>query len=218
MKKILIIFVIVSLLASVKYYFFDLKSWINIEKITTQSDIDNDWINDIDDILAWARAEVKNKTIYKSAYYSWGYPPENEWVCSDVIWRAFMEIWLNLKDLVDKDIKNNLSKYSRVEWNPDPNIDFRRVPNLEVFFSRFANNLITEIIPGDVENLKEWQAWDIVSFWQPNQHIAIISDKRDENWVPYLIHNYTNFPKEDVWVFYADKKDFPITWHFRWKY
>ena len=86
---------------------------------------------------------------------------------------------------------------------------------MEVFFSKFTNNLTKEIIPGDIENLKEWQAWDIVTFWQPNQHIAIVSDKRDKNWVPYLIHNYTDFPKEDVWVFYSDKKEFPITGHFR---
>ena len=118
MKKILIIFVIVSLLASLKYYFFDIKSWIYIEKVTTQSDIDTDWINDIDDILAWARAEIKNKTIYKSAYYSWWYPPENEWVCSDVIRRALKNAWIDLKTLIDNDIKNNISNYKRFEWKP----------------------------------------------------------------------------------------------------
>ena len=108
----------------------DEKNEKKFPKITTISDIDNDWINDIDDLLAGARNEIKNKTTYKSKYYSGGYPPKNEWVCTDVIWRAFKNIWFNLKEKLDKDIKNHLSDYKQIKGKPDSNIDFRRVPNL----------------------------------------------------------------------------------------
>jgi uncharacterized protein YijF (DUF1287 family) len=35
---------------------------------------------------------------------------KNEWVCTDVIWRALENAWIKLKKLMDEDIKNNKSK------------------------------------------------------------------------------------------------------------
>lgn len=218
MKKIIIILFILVFLSSFKYYFYDSNIWLKIEKIDIISDIDNDWIDDIEDILDWARKEVKNKTNYKSAYYSWGYPPENEWVCTDVVWRALQNAWIDLKTLVDKDIKKNISDYPRIEWNPDPNIDFRRVPNLKSYLDKYAVSLTKEIIPWNIENLKEWQAWDIVIFWKPKDHIAIVSDKRNIDWVPYIIHNSAPVPKENDWLIYWHENVSPIIGHYRWKY
>jgi len=59
---------------------------------------------------------------------------------------------------------------------PDPNIDFRRVPNLVVLFKKKAAVLTTDLEPGNVENLKEWQGGDIVVFAAPHEHIGIVSD------------------------------------------
>lgn len=73
----------------------------------------------------------------------------------------------------NEDIKNNLDKYPRVAGKPDPNIDFRRVPNLKVYFERNQINLTT-----DLNNIKEWQAGDIVVFG--TRHIGMISDKRNK--------------------------------------
>lgn len=162
---------------------------ITIERITSSSDKDQDGLNDTDDILEGARKDVENKTAYKDGYYEGGYPPENEGVCTDVIWRAFKNAGYMLKDMIDEDIRNNLDLYPRVEGKPDPNIDFRRIKNLRVFFDRYATSLTTEIIPGDAENLKEWQAGDIVIFDDPAEHIGIISDKRNKDGVPLMIHN-----------------------------
>ena len=41
------------------------------------------------DIVNSARKEAQQKTIYKDEYYTGGYPPEGEGVCTDVIWRGF---------------------------------------------------------------------------------------------------------------------------------
>ena len=200
------------------YYQIELSSYLKVEKIIVTTDIDKDWINDIDDILDWARNEVKNKTHYKSAYYSWGYPPKNEWVCTDVVWRALQNAWIDLKFLIDNDIKNNKTKYKRINWKPDPNIDFRRVPNLDTFLKRNAISLTIKITPWDVENLKKWQWWDIVIFDKPKSHTAIISDKRNKQWVPYMIHNSAPIPREDDRLIYWDKNVSKIIGHYRWKY
>jgi len=216
--KTLITILIIIILSLIIYIKITLFSKIEVPSITTISDIDKDWINDIDDILQGARYEIKNKTNYKSAYYSWGYPPKNEWVCTDVIWRALQNAWINLKKLMDEDISINTNKYSRVNWKPDPNIDFRRVSNLDTFLKRNAISLTLKIIPRDIENLKNWQAWDIVTFDKPKNHTAIISDKRNKDWVPYIIHNSSPIPREDDWLIYWDKDISKIIGHYRWKY
>lgn len=59
-----------------------------IETIKSNTDFDNDGIDDYTDILQGARIEAENKPNYRSAYYSGGYPPDDEGVCTDVIWRA----------------------------------------------------------------------------------------------------------------------------------
>ena len=97
----------------------------------------------------------------------------------------------NLKELMGADIKANQAAYPRVVQGggkPDPNIDFRRMPNLDVFFKRYGTTLAAEIIPANRENLKLWQAGDIIIFYDPD-HIAIVSDRRNFQGVPLLIHN-----------------------------
>lgn len=162
---------------------------VRITQITCPIDKDGDGVDDLRDIVAGAKEEVKRKPKYHSAYYQGGDPPATEGVCTDVVWRAFRDAGYNLKELADKDIRENLSQYPRVAGTPDPNIDFRRVPNLLVFFRRNGLELTKEIRPGDVDNLYLWQAGDIVTFDYPNEHIAIISDKRRPDGVPYLLHN-----------------------------
>lgn len=97
LKKIFIIIVIVfmlfvlvttTLLIYHKYKKVYYANDFNIETLKSQTDYDNDGIDDYTDILQGAKIEAKNKPKYKSAYYAGGYPPENEGVCTDVIWRA----------------------------------------------------------------------------------------------------------------------------------
>ena len=180
-----------------------------IDVILSSTDFDNDGIDDYTDILEGAKIEAQNRPKYKSAYYAGGYPPDDEGVCTDVIWRALKNAGYSLKDMVDEDIKSNISSYPRVNGKPDTNIDFRRVPNLKVYFERNQIVLTT-----DLNDIKEWQPGDIVVFG--SSHIGIISDKRNKRGVPYLIHN-TGQPlrEEDVLEFY--NKHTPITGHYRMK-
>ena len=180
-----------------------------IETVVSKTDYDNDGINDYTDILQGAKIEAKNKPTYKSAYYSGGYPPDNEGVCTDVIWRAFKNAGYTLKGMVDKDIKENVDKYPRVAGKPDPNIDFRRVPNLKVYFER--NHIV---LTTDLSQIEQWQPGDIVVFG--STHIVIISDKRNEKGIPYLIHNGGQPIREEDFLETYDKYE-PFSGHYRLK-
>lgn len=177
-----------------------------IEVVKSEKDNNNNGVDDYIDIVLGARKDAENKPQYKSAYYSGGYPPENEGVCTDVIWRAFLNAGYFFKDMVDNDIKENLEEYTRIT-TPDPNIDFRRVPNLQVFFKRNAISLTT-----DPYDISKWQAGDIVIFG--NSHIAIVSDKRNKDGITYIIHNAGQQNREEdallLWNIWE-----PITGHYR---
>lgn len=180
-----------------------------IETIISKTDYDKDGIDDYTDILQGAKKEAKKRPKYKSAYYAGGYPPDEEGVCTDVIWRALKNAGYSLKDMVDEDIKNNVEEYPRVEAKPDPNIDFRRVPNLKVYFER--NQLV---LTTDLDKIEEWQPGDIVIFG--SKHIGIISDKRNKKGIPYLIHNAGQpFREEDILETYNKYES--ITGHYRMK-
>ena len=233
MKKVITILVIVAVLLStavfliskfspeVEYYLDlginNIKNFKGIKVLEEYSKIDknNNGTADCLDIVNAARKEAENETAYKDAYYRGGYPPDNEGVCTDVIWRGFKGMEVDFKPLVDKDIKENMADYPRVSGKPDVNIDFRRVKNLDIFFKRNALNLTTDLKPFDVENLKQWQPGDIVIIMKPYEHIAIISDKRSKNGVPYVIHNTSPHAVENESLAYWAPY---IHGHYRWKY
>lgn len=147
-----------------------------------QNDQNQNGIDDFYDILAGAKQEVLRHPQYRSEYYEGGYPPDEEGVCTDVIWRSLQNAGYDLKALMDADIAACVECYPRTDGHPDPNIDFRRVPNIHVFLARHTRSCTTDITAVD-----EWQAGDIVVF--SDSHIAIVSDIRNHHGIPFLIHN-----------------------------
>lgn len=218
LKKIIIVIIIMVIIVAIVIgsmflYHIHKKSYtandFGIERLISKTDYDNDGIDDYTDIMQGARIDAENMPKYTSAYYEGGYPPENEGVCTDLVWRALKNAGYMLKDMVDEDIKNNVSAYPRTEGKPDPNIDFRRVPNLQVYFERNQISLTT-----DLNKIEEWQPGDIVIF--DNSHIGIISDKRNKKGIPYLIHN-TGQPKREEDTLEICNKFQPISGHYRMK-
>lgn len=187
---------------------------VNIPDESSKVDKNANGIADPLDIVNSARKEAEQKTIYKDAYYIGGYPPEGEGVCTDVIWRGFKGINVSIKDLIDEDIKQNMANYKSINGKSDPNIDFRRVLNQDVFFKKNCIQLTTEFKKGDISNLKEWQPGDVIVFIEGYEHIGIISDKRDEDGIPYVIHNSHPFASEVPLSWFHN----PIHGHYRWKY
>ena len=104
-------------------------------------DADADGIPDNDDVLAAALAYIQTRPHYKSVYYPSGYPDDEHGVCTDVVAIACREAGYDLQALVAADVAQRPEAYA-IEI-PDPAIDFRRTPNLKVFFDAHAQRLVT---------------------------------------------------------------------------
>ena len=102
----------------------------------SQTDKDGDGIDDQTDLLQGARTYIATQPRYKSKYYETGYPDDGYGVCTDVIANAMLSAGYDLKELVAEDIAAHPEEYDIEE--PNPNIDFRRVRNLNVYFSHTA--------------------------------------------------------------------------------
>ena len=167
-------------------------------------------LTQVEKLILGARKDALAMPEYISAYYSGGYPPDNEGTCTDLVWRAFKEAGILLKDLVDEDIKNNRSNYDHIKYR-DPNIDFRRVQNLTVYFKNHA-----EVLTTDIYDTAEWKAGDIVVFGN-DEHIGIVSDIRNDNDIPFLIHNNDQPVREEDRLEYG-YYTMGITGHYRFRF
>ena len=93
-------------------------------------------------LVAAAVAQTAHPARYDGAYRRIAYPmgdvPADIGVCSDVVIRAYRAAGIDLQQRVHEDMRAAFSAYPRA-WGlarPDPNIDHRRVPNLQTFFRR----------------------------------------------------------------------------------
>ena len=166
-------------------------------------DKDGDGVDDQTDILHNVRAYIATNPEYKSKYYAGGYPDDGYGVCTDVVAQGLLHAGYDLQQLVDEDIATHPDMYE-VE-KADPNIDFRRVRNLLVYFKNHAISLTT-----DISQIDEWQGGDIIVF---KKNIGIVSDVRNRSGVPFIIHHanpYQKYYEEDIW---ENRQD--IVGHFR---
>ena len=151
----------------------------NIEQVCSSVDADGDGIDDQTDILENALRYAATRPKYKSKYYENGYPDDGFGVCTDLVAFALRDAGYDLMQLVSEDIRANGSGYD-VDA-PDANIDFRRVRNLRVYLEGHAVKLTT-----DKKDIEAWQGGDIIVF---ENHIGIVSDRRNAEGLPYIIHH-----------------------------
>ena len=189
-RKLMIILsvVLVILISFIIYFLYTLNiiphrkytnSDFGIETYISLVDKDNDGIDDQSDIINNTREYIATNPKYKSKYYATGYPDDEYGVCTDVVAFSLNDAGYDLMELVNEHIKANRELYNI--GTIDKNIDFRRVVNLDVYFKNTAIGLTT-----DVNKIDEWQGGDIVVF---KKHIGIVSDKRNKNGVPFIIHH-----------------------------
>ena len=160
-----------------------------------------------------ARQQIGVTTSYDPAYVSLKYPngdiPKERGVCTDVVIRALRGLDFDLQKLVHEDMKKNFSKYPTT-WKlkrPDKNIDHRRVPNLRRYFERRGISLK---LTKDPVNFK---SGDLVTCKVPGNrpHIMVVSDQKNSEGIPYVIHNIGAGALEDDDLF-----TFKLTGHYRW--
>lgn len=187
---------IIKLIPSKAYTAEDL----GLTELSSTIDADGDGIDDWHDIMLGARSYIETDPSYKSRYYEGGYPDDGYGVCTDVIWKGFAAAGYDLKSLVDSHIAENPELYPD---EADPNIDFRRVKNLSIFFEHNAQSLTTS-----TDDPESWQPGDIVVY---ENHIALCSDKRNKNGLPFIIHHGPLGAREADEL---ESKD--IIGHYRW--
>jgi uncharacterized protein YijF (DUF1287 family) len=168
-------------------------------------------------IVAEARKQVGVTLSYDPAYTAMDYPggdvPRERGVCTDVVIRALRDaLRKDLQQLVHEDMKAHFGKYPKI-WSlkkPDKNIDHRRVPNLMVYFGRKHLKLP---VPS-AKDPSKFLPGDLVTCTVPPHlpHIMIVSEKKNENGLPLVIHNIGGGAREEDRL-----GDFPLTGHFRWK-
>jgi uncharacterized protein len=158
-----------------------------------------------------ARKQIGVVTKYDTDYYSGGYPPKDRGACTDVVEQALNANGYDLKSKIDADMEIHPERYIH---ESDPNINYRRVRNVKVFLDYFAESLTIET---DSEHISEWMPGDIVTYDQiPGSlwHIAIVSDKKNSDGIPFLIHNYSFGVVENDKL---TKWPAPISGHYRIK-
>ncbi len=158
--------------------------------------------------------EVRYDGSYRYISYPMGDVAPNRGVCTDVVIRSYRKLGIDLQQLVHEDIKENFNLYpSRAKWGniePDPNIDHRRVYNLQVFFKRYGESLPITDDPTD------YQPGDLVTWilGPKMPHIGVVVNEYSEDNPdrPLIVHNIGQGPKQEDILF-----AFPITGHYRYK-
>lgn len=185
---------------------------LSINKSTETAEIQSD---EIRKILENAVEQTKLTKTYDSAYVVLPYPmgdvPINTGVCTDVVIRALRKAGVDLQKEVHEDMSKNFSVYPK-KWGlpkADSNIDHRRVPNLQTYFTRKGKSL--EITNKAVN----YKPGDIVS-WDLNgkglTHIGLVSNIWNNDKTQYLIiHNIGSGAKAEDVLF-----EWKVTGHFRY--
>lgn len=167
-------------------------------------------------LVAAAIAQTQDNVTYNGAYFKIAYPmgdiPAQYGVCTDVIIRAYRKLGIDLQQLVHEDMRRNFSLYpAKKNWRQtktDTNIDHRRVPNLQIFFTRHGKKLIVS------NNPQDYQTGDLVTWMLPGNlpHIGIVTDQRSADGLrPLIVHNIGAGPQLEDMLF-----DYTISGHYRY--
>ena len=164
-----------------------------------------------------AMERTKADVTYDGRYFSIPYPqgdvPSYLGVCTDVIIRAYRKLGIDLQTLVHEDMRENFSAYPK-RWGlkkPDRNIDHRRVPNLETYFTRHGFALkvsrhADSYLPGDLVT------WDLDPGRGELPHIGILVPNPQGPGQPWVVHNIGAGPELSNSLF-----SWEITGHFRFQ-
>ena len=155
-------------------------------------------------IAAAAVEQAARPGVYDPAYVVIDYPmgdvPADRGVCSDVVIRSLRAAGIDLQQRVHEDMKADFAAYPK-RWGlkrPDRNIDHRRVPNLETYFTRAGWRLTpgrdaASFRPGDIVS------WNLKGDTGYLPHIGVVTDRIARSGRPLVAHNIGAGPKvEDV--------------------
>ena len=163
----------------------------------------------VDAAVAQTRSTVTYDGSYRRIAYPGGDVPESIGVCTDVVIRAYRRVGIDLQVRVHEDMKRAFRSYPQL-WGmsgPDPNIDHRRVPNLQAFFRRAGAELPVTREAG------AYRAGDVVTWMLPGNlpHVGMVAAQMSGSGRPLVVHNIGRGPEVEDMLF-----AYPITGHYRY--
>ena len=159
-------------------------------------------------LIKAARSQVGVTKFYDSSYVKRKYPmgdiPIIRGVCTDVIVRAFRKVGIDLQKEIYLDKKAHPKRYKGLYYTDrlDPNIDHRRVKNLQAYFAAKGYRVKGAFKPGDIV------VWKLPG--SNLDHIGLCSDKLNSKGEPLIIHNVGYGAKEEDVL-----REYKIVDHFR---
>ena len=167
-----------------------------------------------DSLAAAALERTLADVSYDGAYFKIPFPggdiPEDRGKAEDLVIRSYRAVGIDLQVEVHEDIKPNFFAYPQVfdSKAADPNIDHRRVQNLQRFFTRKGQTLAV------TSDAADYTVGDVV-IWQllnGEKHIGIVvpgpGARKTEKWVA---HNIGSGPVWENALF-----DYRIDGHYRY--
>ena len=198
-------------------YCFAFSAWAQTStptKASTQTQVQ--YTDKTQQLISAALEQTRSSVRYNGTYFKIAYPngdvPAEFGVCTDVVIRAYRKLNIDLQQLVHEDIRKSFALYpAKRNWGqtkPDTNIDHRRVPNLQTFFTRYGTALPVTTNGGD------YKPGDLVTWMVSGNlpHIGIVVDKKsDDGERPLIVHNIGAGPQLEDMLF-----EFKITGHYRY--
>ena len=147
------------------------------------------------DFIEAARSQVGRTLIYDPAYVRLRFPggdiPIVRGVCTDVLVRAFRGVGIDLQERIYRHKKAHPRLYRGLYSSDrlDPNIDHRRVKNIQVYLAARGYRVRDAFRPGDIV------VWKLPG--SNLDHIGICSDRLNARGEPLIIHNVGAGAKEE---------------------
>jgi uncharacterized protein YijF (DUF1287 family) len=162
----------------------------------------------VDKFISSARWQVGKTVTYNPEYVRLKFPngdiPISKGVCTDVVVRALRGLGIDLQSRIYRHKKANPSLYKGLYYTDrlDPNIDHRRVKNIQKYLTARGYRV-----------RDEFRAGDIVVWKLPGSnldHIGICSDRLNSRKKPLIIHNVGRGAREEDVL-----EEYNIVDHFR---
>jgi len=164
---------------------------------------------------AAAEERATHHVVYDGTGYPIAYPmgdvPTDNGTCTDEVVRAYRLLGIDLQQLVHEDMLRAFAAYP-TKYNlsaPDPNVDHRRVYNLQAFFNRNA-----EVLPIS-DSGKDYKPGDII-IWDLDNfqlHIGIVTRRWSHGHKrPLVMHNISSGPHVEDKLF-----EYKIIGHYRFE-
>ena len=144
-----------------------------------------------------AKKQIGVTTIYDPSYVKLKFPngdiTQKRGVCTDVVVRALRKVGIDLQAKIYYDKKKNPKRYKGLYYTNrlDPNIDHRRVKNIQAYFASKGYRVKDKFKPGDIV------VWKLPG--SNLDHIGICSNRLNAKGEPLIIHNVgAGTQEEDV--------------------